>query len=135
FFVEGTRVRPGPPGRPKRGVGRLALETGAPVVPVAVIGTETIRRGWRVRPHKVRIRAGRPLHFPRVERPSPQLAGAVTERIWPCIALQWEWLGGEVSLRRAAIVGAGSWGTSLAVALARAGLDVDLGCRTAEQAQ
>ena len=33
-------------------------------------------------------------------------------------------------LRRAAVVGAGSWGTALAVALARAGLDVELGCRT-----
>ena len=53
IFPEGTRVRPGSLGRPKRGVGRLALETGAPVVPVAVIGTEAIRRGWRIRPHKV----------------------------------------------------------------------------------
>ena len=39
IFPEGTRVRPGPPGPAKRGVGRLALETGAPVVPIAVIGT------------------------------------------------------------------------------------------------
>ena len=31
IFPEGTRVRPGPLGRAKRGVGRLALETGAPV--------------------------------------------------------------------------------------------------------
>ena len=29
--------------------------------------------------------------------------------------LQWEWLGGLPPLRRAAVVGAGSWGTSLAV--------------------
>jgi 1-acyl-sn-glycerol-3-phosphate acyltransferase len=59
IFPEGTRVRPGSLGRPHRGVGRLALQTGAPVVPVAVIGTEDIRRGWRIRPCKVRIRAGR----------------------------------------------------------------------------
>ena len=38
-FPEGTRVRPGPLGEPRRGVGRLALETGAPVAPVSVIGT------------------------------------------------------------------------------------------------
>src|SRR5918911_3400719 len=31
MFPEGTRVRPGALGRPRRGVGRLALETGAPV--------------------------------------------------------------------------------------------------------
>ncbi len=135
IFPEGTRTRPGSLGRPKRGVGRLALETGAPVVPVAVIGTEAVRRGWRIRPHKVRIRAGRALRFPTVEQVSPALAGAVTDRIWPCVMLQWEWLGGLPPIRRAAIIGAGTWGTSLAVHLAQAGLEVELGCRTDEQAQ
>jgi glycerol-3-phosphate dehydrogenase (NAD(P)+) len=134
MFPEGTRIRPGALGRPKRGVGRLALETGAPVVPVAIIGTEAVRRGWRIRPHKVRIRAGEALTFPRVERPSPALAGAVTDRIWPCVELQWEWLGGVPRLRRAAVVGAGARGTALAVALARAGLEVDLGTRSADAA-
>ena len=74
-FPEGTRVRPGPLGDPRRGVGRLALETGAPVAPVAVIGTEDVRRGWRIRPRKVRLRVGRPLRFPRVERCSPSARG------------------------------------------------------------
>jgi glycerol-3-phosphate dehydrogenase (NAD(P)+) len=133
IFPEGTRTRPGALGKPKRGVGRLALETGAPVVPVAVIGTEDVREGWRIRPRKVRIRAGSPLTFPKVENASPSLAGAVTDRIWPCVMLQWEWLGGLPPVRRAAVVGAGTWGTALAVALARAGLEVELGCRTAEQ--
>jgi 1-acyl-sn-glycerol-3-phosphate acyltransferase len=134
IFPEGTRTRPGALGTPKRGVGRLALETGAPIVPVALIGTEAVRNRWMIRPHKVRIRAGRPLRFPHVDQPSPTLARAVTDRIWPCIELQWEWLGGTPALRRAAIVGAGSWGTGLAVAFARAGLDVELGCRTEQQA-
>ncbi|WCB95774.1 hypothetical protein DSM104299_04524 [Baekduia alba] len=134
IFPEGTRIRPGTLGTPKRGVGRLALETGAPVIPVAVIGTENIRRGWRIRPHKVAIRAGAPLRFPRVDNPSAELAGAVTERIWPCVMLQWEWLGGLPPIRRAAVIGAGSWGTGLAVALARAGVEVDLGTRTGAQA-
>jgi glycerol-3-phosphate dehydrogenase (NAD(P)+) len=93
-FPEGTRVRPGPLGQPHRGVGRLALETGVPVVPVAVIGTEDVRRGWRIRPRRVQVRVGRPLCFPRPERSSPTLAAAVTERIWACVSLQWEWLGG-----------------------------------------
>jgi 1-acyl-sn-glycerol-3-phosphate acyltransferase len=135
IFPEGTRIRPGSLGKPRRGVGRLALETGAPVVPVAVIGTEAIRRGWRIRPHKVRIRAGRPLRFPTVEDASPALATAVTDRIWPCVMLQWEWMGGLPPIRRVAIIGAGNWGTSLAVSFARAGLEVELGCRTHEQAQ
>jgi glycerol-3-phosphate dehydrogenase (NAD(P)+) len=135
IFAEGTRTRPGALGRPKRGVGRLALETGAPVVPVAVIGSEAVRKGWRIRPHKVRIRIGSPLTFPKVEQASPQLAAAVTDRIWPNVMLQWEWLGGLPPLRRAAVIGAGSWGTAVAVMLERAGLEVDLGCRTHEQAE
>src|SRR3977135_4197192 len=45
IFPEGTRIRPGGLGHPKRGVGRLALEAGAPIVPVAVIGTAAVRRG------------------------------------------------------------------------------------------
>src|SRR3982750_2498858 len=134
MFPEGTRIRPGALGRPRRGVGRLALETGAPVVPVAVIGTETVRKGWRIRPHKVRIRVGRQLTFPKVTNASPQLAAAVTDRIWPNVMLQWEWLRGGPPPRRAAVVGAGSWGTAVAAMLARAGLEVDLGCRTREQA-
>jgi glycerol-3-phosphate dehydrogenase (NAD(P)+) len=98
-FPEGTRVRPGPLGEPRRGVGRLALETGAPVAPIAVIGTEDVRRGWRIRPRKVRIRVGRPLRFPTVEHPSPALAAGVTARIWACVSLQWDWLGGAKAPR------------------------------------
>src|SRR3954465_7828299 len=134
IFPEGTRTRPGALGRPRRGVGRLALETGAPVVPLAVIGTEAVRKGWRIRPHKVRIRVGAPLNFPQVETATSQLAAAVTDRIWPNVMLQWEWLGGLPPLRRAAVIGGGAWGTAMAVMLARAGIDVELGCRTKAQA-
>jgi 1-acyl-sn-glycerol-3-phosphate acyltransferase len=134
-FPEGTRMRKGSLGNPKRGVGRLALETGAPVVPIALTGSENARRGWKVRPAKVKVRLGRPLTFPRVETPSPRLAAEVTARIWPCVELQWEWLGGLPPLRKAAIVGAGSMGTALATLLARAGIEVQLGCRTQPTAE
>ncbi len=96
IFPEGTRTRPGPLGRPRRGVGRLALETGVPVIPVAIIGTESIRRGWRLRPRKVRVRAGRPVQFPHVDVSTPAAAGFVTERVWASVKLQWAWLGGDV---------------------------------------
>jgi glycerol-3-phosphate dehydrogenase (NAD(P)+) len=99
LFPEGTRVRPGPLGRPRRGVGRLALETGAPVAPVAVIGTEDVRRGWRIRPRRATLRVGAPMRFPSTDEPSPAAAKTVTERIWACVSLQWEWLGGEPSPR------------------------------------
>ena len=57
---------------------------------------------------------GAPLTFPKVERAQRRLAAAVTDRIWPCVELQWEWLGGTPRVRRAAVIGAGAWGTSLA---------------------
>jgi 1-acyl-sn-glycerol-3-phosphate acyltransferase len=94
-FPEGTRVRSPGLGSPRRGVGRLALQTGAPVAPIAVLGSDQVRRGWRIRPRKVRLRVGAPLLFPRVERSSPALAASVTERVWTCVSLQWASLRGE----------------------------------------
>jgi glycerol-3-phosphate dehydrogenase (NAD(P)+) len=135
IFPEGTRIRSGSLGRPRRGFGRMALESGAAVLPVAVHGTEYVRNGWRIRPRKVKVRAGRALTFPRTENPSPTLANSVGARIWPVIELQWEWLGGLPPLRKAAVIGAGSWGTAVAVLLARGGLDVQLGTRTPERAE
>ncbi len=133
IFPEGTRIRTGTLSNPRRGVGRLALQTGAPVIPCAVLGTENVRRGWRIRPRKVTVRIGRPMTFPRAEEPSKALAETVTARIWPNVQLQWEDLGGLPPLRRAAVIGAGSWGTAVAVLLARGGLEVQLGARTPER--
>jgi glycerol-3-phosphate dehydrogenase (NAD(P)+) len=134
IFPEGTRIRRGTLAAPKRGVGRLALQTGAPVVPTAVFGSEHVRRGWRIRPRQVRVRLGKAMTFPTVDEPSPPLAESVTARIWPNVLLQWEEMGGLPPMRRAAVIGAGSWGTAVAVLLARGGLEVQLGARTAEQA-
>ena len=134
-FPEGTRIRRGTLSNPRRGVGRLALQTGAVVIPTAVLGTEHVRRGWRIRPKKVRVRLGPPMTFPRAEEPSPALAETVTARIWPNVLLQWEDLGGLPPMRRAAVIGAGSWGTAVAVLLARGGLEVQLGARTPERAE
>jgi glycerol-3-phosphate dehydrogenase (NAD(P)+) len=131
IFPEGTRTRSGSLIEPKRGVGRLALQTGAPVIPAAILGTERIRRGWRIRPHKVKVRLGKAMTFPRAEDPSPGLAATATARIWPNVELQWEDLGGLPPMRRAAVIGAGSWGTAVAVLLARGGLEVQLAARSA----
>ena len=136
IFPEGTRTRPGPLGEPRRGVGRLALETGAPIVPVAILGTEDIRRGWRVRPRRVTVRCGRTLTFPRPldREPRHGLAQEIANRVWSCVALQWEYLGGLPPIRRVVVIGAGSWGTAVATLLARGGASVQLIARTAEQA-
>ena len=78
---------------------------------------------------------GPPMTFPRAEEPSPALAETVTARIWPNVLLQWEDLGGLPPMRRAAVIGAGSWGTAVAVLLARGGLEVQLGARTPERVE
>lgn len=94
IFPEGTRIRTPQLGTPKRGVGRFALECGAPVVPIAIHGSERARRGFVVRPVKCRVRCGRALTYPRVEVASQRLANEVTARIWPCVELQYGWLAG-----------------------------------------
>lgn len=134
MFPEGTRVRRGPLGHPHSGAGRLALETGAPLIPVAINGTQNVRRGWRIRPRRVTVRAGAPMAFGRADIISSRLAAAVTERVWANVAVQWEWLGGTPPLRRAVVLGAGAWGTALAAALGRAGVSTTLGAQSTEQA-
>jgi 1-acyl-sn-glycerol-3-phosphate acyltransferase len=56
LFPEGTRIRdPDNLGHPHRGAGRLALDTGAPLVPCAVTGTERIFRGGFPVPRRVQV--------------------------------------------------------------------------------
>jgi len=80
MYCEGGRSRTGLLGEARPGVGRLALESGAPVVPVAVHGSSSVRRWNRLRFPKVTIQFGEPLSFPVVERPTleQQLEAAQT---------------------------------------------------------
>lgn len=69
IFPEGTRSHDGRLYRGKTGVARLALETGVPVIPVAVIGTDVVappgkKFGGFTRPV---VRFGKPLDFERYE--------------------------------------------------------------------
>ena len=70
MYCEGGRSRTGRLGEAKPGVGRLALESGVPVVPVAIHGSLGVR-GWkRLRFPKVTVQFGEPVTFPRVEEPT-----------------------------------------------------------------
>jgi 1-acyl-sn-glycerol-3-phosphate acyltransferase len=69
-YAEGGRSRSGRLGQPKPGIGRIALETGAPIVPVCIHGSERARYWKRLRFPKVTIRFGEPLSFPVEEAPS-----------------------------------------------------------------
>jgi 1-acyl-sn-glycerol-3-phosphate acyltransferase len=69
-YAEGGRSRSGEMGQPKPGIGRIALESGAPIVPVAIHGSARVR-GWkRLRFPKVTIQFGEPLAFPVEQGPS-----------------------------------------------------------------
>ena len=70
IYAEGGRSRSAELGEPKRGIGRLALESGAPVVPVAIYGSAIVRRWKRLRFPRVTVQYGEPLSFPREEEPS-----------------------------------------------------------------
>jgi len=70
IYCEGGRSRTGELGRPRPGVGRAALESGAPVVPVAIHGSQGIRSFRRLVFPRVTIRYGRPMRFPVVESPT-----------------------------------------------------------------
>ncbi|MCP2339550.1 lysophospholipid acyltransferase family protein [Actinomadura rupiterrae] len=67
---EGTRSPDGRLYRGRMGVGRLALRTGAPVVPVGIIGTDRLQpRGQALpKPGRVEVRFGEPLEFTGAER-------------------------------------------------------------------
>lgn len=79
IYPEGTRSPDGRLYRGRTGVGYLALNSGAPVIPVAMIGTEHILPpGHRVpRPGRIEIRIGEPLIF---EEYRGQPAGARQRR-------------------------------------------------------
>ena len=69
IYPEGTRSHDGKLYRGKTGVARLALETGVPVIPIAVLGTDSIappgkKFGSFTRPV---VRFGKPLDFSRYE--------------------------------------------------------------------
>lgn len=65
IYPEGTRSLDGRLYRGRTGVAWLALTTGAPVVPVALTGTDRLQPvGKRLpRPHRVTVRFGAPLRF------------------------------------------------------------------------
>jgi len=67
LFPEGTRTLDGRLQAPRSGIGLIALKSGAPVVPVRILGTFEAfgkHRRWP-RPHRVTVIYGQPLRFDR----------------------------------------------------------------------
>jgi len=70
IYAEGGRSRSGKLGDPRPGVGRLALESGVPVVPVAIHGSQSVRAWKRLVFPKVTVQYGEPLVLDRVAAPT-----------------------------------------------------------------
>ena len=82
IYAEGGRSRTGELGDVKPGIGRIALESGVPVVPVALHGSESVRRWKRFRFPKVTVRFGEPVSFPVEEAPSRERQLEVATQIF-----------------------------------------------------
>jgi 1-acyl-sn-glycerol-3-phosphate acyltransferase len=65
LFPEGTRSQSGDLGEAEVGIGMIALRSGAPIVPVAILGTDgVLPRGARwFRKGRIRVRFGKPLQI------------------------------------------------------------------------
>ena len=81
-YAEGGRSRSRNLGDPKPGIGRIALEAGVPVVPVAIHGSAAVR-GWkRFQFPKVTVQFGEPLSFPPEEEPSRERQMEVSTEVF-----------------------------------------------------
>lgn len=86
MYCEGGRSRTGAVGETARpGIGRLALESGAPVVPIAVVGSHQVRNWRRLRFPRIRIQYGVPFRFAPIpgstREQQQQAADLILERI------------------------------------------------------
>jgi 1-acyl-sn-glycerol-3-phosphate acyltransferase len=111
MYCEGGRSRTGTLSeKPKRGIGRLALESGAAVVPVAIHGSSRVRNWKRLQFPKVTILYGDAIRWERVENPTREQQQEVAEQIFTeikALYAQLEAEGRKGVLKRAAAPTAG----------------------------
>jgi 1-acyl-sn-glycerol-3-phosphate acyltransferase len=83
MYAEGGRSRTGElSSKPRRGIGRLALLSGAPVVPVAIVGSSHVRNWKRLQFPKVTVYYGEPFAYERVEAPTRDQEQAAADAIF-----------------------------------------------------
>ncbi len=83
MYCEGGRSRTGELSeKPKRGIGRLALESGATIVPVAIHGSSKVRNWKRLQFPKVIVQYGEPDPLRAVEGPTRDQQQAVADEIF-----------------------------------------------------
>lgn len=66
----------------KRGIGQIALETGAPVVPTAILGSSHVRNWKKGDFPTVTVKYAPPIRFEKVEHPTKEQAQAAADQIF-----------------------------------------------------
>jgi 1-acyl-sn-glycerol-3-phosphate acyltransferase len=83
-FPEGTRIRdPDELGDPKRGAGRLALESGASMVPSAITGSDHLFIGPFPKPKRVQVAFAEPVAVGQLASSPEEAGNLVEELVWP----------------------------------------------------
>jgi 1-acyl-sn-glycerol-3-phosphate acyltransferase len=85
MYAEGGRSRTGELGEAKPGIGRIALESGVPIVPTAIAGSAEVRNWRRLRFPKVTVQYGDPIQFERVEDPTREQSQAAADVIFEAV--------------------------------------------------
>jgi 1-acyl-sn-glycerol-3-phosphate acyltransferase len=94
MYSEGGRSRTGElSALPRRGIGRLALESGAPVVPVAVYGASHVRNWRRGHFPRVRVLFGDAVRWERTTDPTRDQQQAAANEIFARIRTLYATLG------------------------------------------
>jgi 1-acyl-sn-glycerol-3-phosphate acyltransferase len=82
MYCEGGRSRTGKVAeQAKAGIGRLALETGVPVVPIAIYGSSRVRNWKRLQFPKVTVQYGEAICWDRVEHATREQQQAVADQV------------------------------------------------------
>jgi 1-acyl-sn-glycerol-3-phosphate acyltransferase len=115
LFPEGTRIRdPDQLGHPHRGAGRLALETGAPLVPCAITGTERLFLGPLPKPRRVQVAFSEPIQVEHLASTPEAAARVMDENLWPEVEGEFRRLRARPTLVAAALAALGIGGGLLA---------------------
>jgi 1-acyl-sn-glycerol-3-phosphate acyltransferase len=99
-YAEGGRSRSRKLGEPKPGIGRIALESGAPIVPVAIHGSAGVRSWKRLRFPRVTVQFGPPMSFPVEAAPSRERQLEVATEVFAEVREMYEGLATR-SVKRA----------------------------------
>jgi len=89
-YAEGGRSRSRQLGEPKAGIGRIALESGAPILPVAIHGSARVR-GWkRLHFPKVTVEFGKPMVFAVEPAPNRERQLEVATEVFAAVRKMYE---------------------------------------------